>query len=148
MVLEACILLRIKNLEQRRCRVATEVRSHLVYFVEQEDRVLGSSPLHVLDDLPWQRADISAPMTANLCFIANATEREPHELAACGLGDGHAQRRLAHTRRPGETENRAFWILDKLTDCEKLEDPLLDFLQAIVIGVQHLLSVVDRTRLF
>ena len=50
-VLECGVLLRVKHFQKCRRRVAPEVRSHLVHFVEQEDRVLGSRALHMLDNL-------------------------------------------------------------------------------------------------
>ena len=146
-ILEGDVLLRVQNLQQRRGRVAAEVRGHLVHFVQQEDRVLGAGPLHVLDNLARQRADVSAAMAANLGLVADAAQREPHELAPRRFGNRHAQRGFAHARRPGETENRTLGILDQLAHGEKLQNALLDFFQAVVVRVQHLLRVVNGARL-
>ena len=146
-ILEGGVLLRVQHFEQRRCRIAAEVRGHLVHFVEQEDGVLGAGPLHVLNDLPGQRADVGAAMAANLGLVAHAAQGEPHKLAAGGFGDRHSQRSFAHARRPGKTENRAFGIFHQLAHGEKFQNALLDFFQAVVVRVQHLFGVIDGARL-
>ncbi len=81
-ILKGGVLLGIEDFEQRRSRIAAEVGSHLVYFVEKEDRVLGAGALHVLNDLAGQCADVGAAMPANLCLIAHSAEREANELAS------------------------------------------------------------------
>ena len=78
---ERVVLFRVQHLEQRRRRVAAEVHRHLVDFVEQEDRVHRAGLLHHLDDLAGERADVGAAMAANLGFVADAAERQAHELA-------------------------------------------------------------------
>ncbi len=145
-ILEGRVLLRIENFKQRRCRIAAEVRGHLVHFVQQEHGILGACPLHVLDDLTGQRADVGAAMTANLRLIAHAAQREADELAARGLGDRHAERGLADARRSDEAEDRTLGILDQLAHGEKFEDALLDLFEAVVIFVQNLFGVVDGAR--
>ena len=142
-ILEGGVLLGVEHFKQRRCRIAAEVGGHLVDFVEQEDGILGAGALHVLNDLAGQRADVGAAMAANLGLVAHAAQREAHELAAGGLGDGHAQRSFAHARRSDEAEDRALGILDQLAHGEKFEDALLDFFQAVVVGVENLFGVVD-----
>ena len=142
-VLEGDVLLGVEDFKQGRCRVAAEVGGDFVDFVEQEDGILGARALHVLDDLAGHGADVGAAMAANLGFVAHAAQREAHKLAAGGLGDGHAQRGFAHARRPDEAEDGAFGVLDQLAHGEKFEDALLDFFQAVVVGVQHFFGVVD-----
>ena len=148
MILEGGVLLRVQHLQQRRGRVAAEVRCHLVYFVQQEDRVLGAGPLHVLDNLAGHGADVGAPMAANLGLVVDAAEREPHKFAASRFGDRHSQRSFAHARRPCETKDRALGIFHELTHGEKLKNALLDLFQAVVVCVQHLFRVLDGAGLF
>ena len=131
------VLLGIEHFEQRGGRIAAEVHRHLVDFIEHEDRVLGAGLLHHLDDLAGQGADVGAAVAADFGLIAHAAERHADELASGGLGDRHSQRSLADARRPDETEDRAFGILDQLAHGEKFKDALLDLLQAIVIFVQN-----------
>jgi hypothetical protein len=71
-ILERVVLFRIEHLEQRRTRVATEVRAELVDFVEQQHGISPRRLLHHLNDLTGQRADVCATMTANLSFVAHA----------------------------------------------------------------------------
>ncbi len=73
-VAERLVLLWVQDLKQSGRRVATEVVTHLVDFVEQEDWVRRTSFLERLDDFTGQRADVSAAVTTNLCFVTNAAE--------------------------------------------------------------------------
>ncbi len=86
-VLEGVVLLRVEHLEQRRARVAAEVHADLVDLVEHEDRVVRAAGLDVLDDPAGQRADVGAPVTADLGLVVDAAEAHAHELAAHGPGD-------------------------------------------------------------
>src|SRR5579863_9413308 len=115
-VLEGGVLFGVEDFEQSRGGIAAEVGRHLVHFVKQEDRVLGARALHVLDDLAGKRSDVGAAVAANFGFVAYAAQGEANELAAGGLGDGHAQRGFADAWRPGEAEDGAFGILDKLAN--------------------------------
>jgi hypothetical protein len=82
---EGRVLFRIQHLEQRRRRIAAEVLAHLVDLVEQEQRVGLLRLLHRLDDLAGHRADIGAPVTADLGFVAHAAKRHAHEFAPVAL---------------------------------------------------------------
>ncbi len=137
------VLFGIEHFQQRRRRIAAEVHRHLVHFIQHEHRVLGARLLHHLDDLAGQRADVGAAMAANFGFVAHAAQRHANELAARGLGDAHAQRGLAHARRPDEAQDRALRVLHQLADGEELKDALLDLLQPVVIFVERLLGDFD-----
>src|SRR5207342_3641064 len=73
-------------------------------------------------------------------------ERDPDELPAEGARDALAERRLAHTGRSDQREDRARTasgrlaqpaLLAELADSQVLEDPILHVLQALVVGVEH-----------
>ena len=97
-VVERVVLLGVEHLEQGRCRVAAEVRRHLVDLVEQEHRVVGADLLEALDDLAGQRADVGAPVAADLGLVAHAAERQAHELASGGPGDALGRARSCRRR--------------------------------------------------
>ncbi len=138
-VVEGRVLLGIEHLEQRRRRIAAEVRAHLVDLVEQEERIRGLRLAHRLDDLAGHRADIGAAVAADLGLVAHAAERHAHELAAGRLGDRLAERGLADARRADEAQDRAGQLVGALLHGEILDDALLDLLEAVVIGVEDLL---------
>ncbi len=108
MIDERVVLLRVQHLEQRRGRVAAEVLSHLVHFVEQVQRIAHADLGQVLQDLARHRTDIRAPVTANFRLIAHAAQRHTHELAIGRLGNRLAQRGLTHTRRANQAQDRRF----------------------------------------
>ena len=143
MVVELGILLRVQHLQQGRGRVAPEVLAHLVDLVEQEQRVGGAGLLHGLHDLARHGADVGAPMAANLGLVAHAAQREADEVAAGGARHRLAQRGLADTRRAHQAQDRPLQLAGALLDGQILDDPLLDLLQAIVIGVEDFLGLDD-----
>ena len=151
--MKVVVLLRVQHLEQRRGRVAAEIRAHLVDLVQQEQRVGRLRLLHRLDDLARHRADIGAPVAADLGLVAHAAQGEAHEVAARRLGDRLAERGLADARRADEAQDRALHLVDALLDREILEDPLLDLLQAVMVGVEDrlrrsLMSLLTLVRFF
>ena len=86
-------------------------------------------------------------MAADFGFIAHAAERQAHELAAGRLGDRHAERGLADAGRPDEAQDRALGILDQPAHRQEFEDALLDLLETVVIGFEHLLRRNCRSRI-
>ncbi len=144
-VLERIILLRIQHLQQRRRRVAAEVRGHLVDLIQHDHRVLRPGLLHRLNNLSRQRSNVRPAMSANLRLIAHATQRQPHKLSPRRLRNRHPQRRLTYARRSNEAQNRSLRILHQLPHRKKFQDAILDLLKPVVIFIQHRLRVLDRT---
>ena len=106
-ILEVVVLRPIEHLEQRRRRIAAPVVSQLVDLVEQDHRVHRAGVTQGADQPPRQRADVGAPVAADLGLVADAAERHPHELAAGRLGDRLANGGLARARRADERQDRA-----------------------------------------
>ena len=151
MIGERVVLLGVEHLEQRRRRVAAEVVTDLVDLVHHEDGVDGRRLLHALDDLPGERADVRAPVTADRRLVVHAAERDAVELAPERPRDAAAERRLADAGRPDEAEDRPLLVLLQLADGEVLEDALLHLLEAVVVLVEDLadrrdVHVVGRLR--
>ena len=142
-VAEREVLFRIQDLEERGGRVAPVVGADLVDLVQHEHRVRRPGLMDALDDPAGHGADVGAAVAPDLGLVPHAPQREPHELAVEGAGDRAAQRRLAHARRPDETEDRALQALLQGVDREELEDALLDLLDVVVVLVQDLARAVD-----
>ena len=53
MISERVVLFRIEHFEQRRGGITPEVCSHLVYFIQQKQRITGTHLAQVLNDLAW-----------------------------------------------------------------------------------------------
>ena len=139
-IVEGVVLLGIEHLEQSRGRIAAEIGAHLVDLVEQEQRVRGLGLAHRLDDLAGHRADIGAPVAADLGLVAHAAERHAHELAAGRLRDRLAERGLADAGRADQAQDRPGQLVGALLHREILDDALLDLLQAVVIVIENLLG--------
>src|SRR5207253_748530 len=94
--------------------------------------------LHALDDLPGQRADVRAPVTADRRLVVHATERDAMEFPAERARDALAERRLADAGRTDEAEDGPLLVLLQLSDREVLEDALFHLLEAVVVLVEDL----------
>ena len=124
--------------------------AELVDLVEQHDRVHRAG----LDDRPGDAArlaaDVGAAVAADLGLVADAAERDAHELAAHRPGDGLAEAGLADAWRADEREDGARLPSRRrrsvgcrragraqLADGEELDDAVLDLVEAVVVGVEH-----------
>ncbi len=136
-IAEGVVLRRVEHLEQRRRRVALEAGGQLVHFVEHEHRVHGAGLFHRLHDASGQRADVGPSMPANFRFVADAAERNPHELAVHRARDRLAERGLADTWGADEAEDRPLHVALQLPDGQVLDDAVLDLVEVVVVLVEH-----------
>src|SRR6516164_4776734 len=140
-VVERVVLLGVEHLEQRRRRIATEVRTYLVDLVEQEQWIRGLGLAHQLDDFAGHGADIGAPVTPDLGLIVDTAERNAHEVAAGRLRDRLAERGLADAWRTDQAQDRPGQLVGALLDGEIFNDALLDLLDPVMVVVEDLLGV-------
>ncbi len=82
-------------------------------------------------------------MAADLRLVPHAAQRHAHVVAAGGARHRLTQRRLPHARRAHEAQDRPLHLAHALLHREVLEDALLHFLQAEVVGIQDLLGSPD-----
>ena len=85
-------------------------------------------------------------MAADLGLVAHAAERHADELAVGRVRDRLAERGLADARRPDQAQDRRLHAVDAALHGEVLEDALLDLLEPVVVGVEHLLGRRDVLR--
>ena len=132
-----------------------------VYFVDQHQGVLGTDAFQSLDDFPGESTsnsvsreielrngihipNVCSPMSLDLCDIRQTTNREAEELPVKCTSNRFANGRLANTRRSSEANNLALNGATQFAYGQKLENTILDILQAIVVLVEDLLSMSDR----
>src|SRR5690606_19180291 len=101
-----------------------------------------------LDDLTRQRADVRAPVAANLGLVTHAAERHADELAAERARDRLRQRGLADAGGAEEAKDRALDVGVEFADRQVLEDAILDLLEARMIGVEHGLAAMEINAVF
>ena len=65
------VLLQVEHFQQRSRGVAAEILPELVDLIEHEERVDRPGAAHGLQDASRQRADISAPVAADLGLITH-----------------------------------------------------------------------------
>src|SRR5215218_8599125 len=110
MIAKRVVLLRIENLEQRRAWIAAVVVAELVDLVEHQHGIVHSRAANRLDDPSRHRADVRAAMTAQLSFIAHATQRHSFKLPPQRARDRSTQRRLTHARRTNKENYRTLRV--------------------------------------
>ena len=146
MVAERVVLRRVEHLQQRRGRVAPVVRPDLVDLVEQDDRVHRTGLLDRPHDPAGERTDVRPAVAADLRLVPDAAQGDADELPTERARDRLTQRGLADSRRTREQDHRAgAAAADHLEpalgatapDGEVLDDPLLDLVEAVVIGIEH-----------
>ena len=143
-VSEGVVLGRVEHLEQRRGGVSAPVGADLVDLVQEDHRVHRAGVPESPDQASGQRADVGAPVPADLGLIAHAAERHAHELAPGGAGDRLADRGLAGSRRADQRQDgpRLGVGLDatvcaQLAHGQVLGDAVLDVLEALVVCIEH-----------
>ena len=144
-IAERVVLRGVQDLQQRRRRVATVVRTDLVDLVEQHDRVHRTGLADRADDPAGQRADIGAPVAADFGLVAHAAQGDANELAAQRAGHALTQRRLTDPGRAGQHHHRTrAAATDDLQAAlgatgahgQVLHDAVLDVVQPVVVGVE------------
>ncbi len=142
------VLRRVEHLEQRGRGISAPVGADLVDLVEQDHRVHRPGVTERPDKASRQRADVRAPVAADLGLIPDTAKRHADELAVQSASDRFAHRRLAGSGRADQGEDRAGALvlgdpslLAQLAHGQVLDDPVLHVLEARVIGVEHLSSV-------
>ena len=133
------VLFRIKHLEHCRRGIAAEILTHLVDFIEQDQRVVGFRLFQRLNDLTGHGADIGPAVTADLGFVTHTTKADANEFAPRGFGNGFTKRRFTHTRRADKAHDRAFQLGRPLLHGKIFHDAFFNLFKAIVIIVEHLL---------
>ena len=93
------------------------------------------------DDHAGHRADVGAAVAADLGLVAHAADRDALELALQRRRDRAPERRLADAGRADEAEDRAARVRLQPPHGEELDDAVLDLLDVVVVGVEHLARV-------
>src|SRR5262249_5743347 len=119
------------------------IGADLVDLIEHEHRVARTAAAQFLNDASWHRADVRAAVAADLGLVAHSAETDPHKLAAERVGNRLAKTGLADTRRSEETKNRAVSLRIKFAHSEVFDQPLLNFLQVVVIAIENLLRLIE-----
>ncbi len=105
-IAEVIVLLGIQHLQQRRGGIATPVGPNLIDLIQHNHGVVGFDTAQRLNDTPGHRANIGAPVTANLSLVADATQRHTRKFASQCTCNRLPQRGFTDTWRPHKTQDR------------------------------------------
>ena len=76
-------------------------------------------------------------MAADLSFIPHTAKRYPDILPVHGGSNGFGYRGFPHAGRADQTQHLAFHLAGKLPDGQRLNNPLFDLIQAVMIAIQY-----------
>ena len=111
-------------------------RAELVDLVQHHHAVARAGLADRLDDVAGQRADIGAPVAADLRLVVHAAEADAHELAVHRARDRLAERGLADAGRADEAQDRRLALRRELAHGEIFDDAPLDLVEAEVVLVE------------
>ena len=138
MIPEMAVLVRIKNLQQRRRRIAAVVRRHLVNLIQKDQRIFHSRLPQCSGDSSRHSSDVRTPVAADFRFITNAAQCNPHVRPPERTGDRPCNGGLPGSRRPRQTKDRTIPFLRQRSDRQILNDAGLYLFKAVVILIKDL----------
>src|SRR5687767_461300 len=136
-IAESVVLLRVQDLKQGRCRIATIVVAELVDLVQHQHRIVHTRTADRLNDPARHRANVRASMTAQLRLVAHATQRHSFKLPSQRPGNRSSQRSLADSRWSNKQQNRTLRVGPQFDDRKKLEDSLFYVFKSVMIFVEN-----------
>ena len=137
------ILLGIQNLQQGRAGVTTIVRTHLIDFIQQKDRVGGARLGNGRHDSAGHGTHIGLPMASDVRLVVDTTQGNANHLSIQTLGNGIGDGGLAHTGRAHQAENLGRHMGRQLPDGNGLQNSLLHLFQAEMVMLQNLGGCLD-----
>ena len=98
-VAERNVLLRVKNLKKRACRISLRSGTHLVNFVNHKDRRFCMRYLYSLNDFSAHRTDVCTAVTFYLRLIAHSANGKTVERLVHRICNGTSHGRFSYARR-------------------------------------------------
>ena len=138
MVRKCAVLLGIKDFQQCAGRIAAVVFGKFVDFVQHHDRVGYAASLHGFHNPAWHRPHVSPAVSADLGFIPDTAETDPHVLSPERAGDTLSDAGLAGAGSSDKEENGAVLFSIQSHDRKLLDDAVFYFLKPVVVLIQYL----------
>ena len=142
-IVERCVLLRIKGLKQSRRRIALEVAAELVDLIKHNHRIRCSRTVDSIEKTARKRAHISLSMSTDLRLIMNSTQSNSYIFSSKSPCNRLSETCLTHTRRAVKTKDRRLHVALEFENRKILNDSLLDLFKTIMILIKDLLSILQ-----
>ena len=136
MIGKVIVLLRIQHLQKRAGRITVEGLCQLIHLIQYHNRIGNAAPFHAFHNPAWHRADISAPVSAYLCLIANAAQTDSYIFSAKRLRYTLSDAGLSSSGRAHEQQDRARLLFLQPHRGDLLNHAPLNPFQPIVILIQ------------
>ena len=141
MISERVILLRIKDLEQRRGRISLVISPKLIHLIKQHEGVFALRLTHSIHYASWHRAYIGFAVTADIRFILYTAERNSYVISSGSSCNRPCNRCFSDTWRANKTEYLPLNVGCKCVNRYSLNDSLFHLFHAVVIGIEDLLRM-------
>src|SRR3989344_3478731 len=133
MVGKGIILLGIQSLQKGRRRIAPEIHTDFINFVQHKYGVFRPCIFNALDYSTRQCPYIGSAVAAYLRLIMDSPQRNSDKFTVQRTGYRFTDRSFADTRRADETKNRAFDFSNQLMNGQVLQNSFLYLGQSVVI---------------
>src|SRR5260363_35722 len=141
MVGKSMVLFRVKDFEQCRSGIASEIHAHFVYLIQQKKRIAHARLGKVLEDFARHLTNIGTPVTADFRLVPHPPQCDAYEFPARCARNGLSEGCFSHPWRPNQAEDRRFYFSNPLLHRKIFKDAFLDFLQSVMIFVQRRLRI-------
>ena len=136
MIPECGVLFAVQHLQQRRSGVAPLIHPQLVDLVQQHQRVAAAAALDRVDDPAGHSPHIGFSVSADLCLVVDAAQRQSGQLPIHGSRHRHGDGCLAYAGRADKAKHLPLQVRRQLTHRYILQNTLLDLFQAVVVPIQ------------
>ena len=143
MVRERCVLLRIKHLEQRACRITVIGSRKLIHLIQYHDRIGYPALLDSIHDTARHGSDIGPSVAADIRFIPYTAQGNTHILAPHRLGNCLSDAGLAGTGSSDKEQDGTGLLMPQIHHGNLLNNPVLYVAQAKMVLVQNPLSFIQ-----
>jgi len=136
------ILLRIKDFQQRTCRISAVIMGQFIYLIQHHHRIRTAAALHALHDTSRHCSDISSSVTTDLSLIPDTAKTDPHIFPVQCFGNTLADTGLTSARCTDKKQDRTRLLLIQCHHRNLLHNTLFYFFQTVMLLIQHLLCLI------
>ena len=134
---ELAVLFAVQHLQKRGSRVASEIAANLVDLVQKDHRGVRFGLFDRGQNSSRHRADVGFSVAADLRLVANASQRDAHVLPFKRLRNRPDDGRFAGSGRSEKADNAGSGRFFHRFDRHKLDDPVLDLRESVVVAVEN-----------
>ena len=137
MIRKGVVLFGVQNLQKSTGRIPLEALCEFVYLIQDNNRIHRTGTLDALHNPARHSADIGSAVSPDFGFIPDSAQTDPDIFSSQRLRDAFAHAGFSGTGRTHQKEDRAGLAFFQCHDGNLLDNPVLYFLQTVMIPIQN-----------